>query len=101
MDNETKIDVTDTIQISVLNDLFLNKHLYHINTIGGYQGIPESEDEGIQGEYNEYFKIYRHPDMPENLFMKETWHTDSYGYDEALQSVTFVKSGKKTITVYE
>lgn len=55
----------------------------------------------MQGEYNETFKFYKHPGLPEGVFMKEAYNTDSYGYDAKLETVEFVKGKEKQITVYE
>jgi len=33
--------------------------------------------------------------------MKETWHTDSYGSNESIQTIEFVKGKEKVITVFE
>jgi hypothetical protein len=71
-----------------------------LNTEKGYQGVP-SNDEGNQGEYNETFKFYKHPELPEGVFMKETYQSNSYGYEENLVELKFVQGKAKTITVYE
>lgn len=91
----------ESILLKDLQDLFKNKSKYEVSEQKGHQGIPESFDEGNQGEYNETFIFYKHPKLPENIFMKETYHTDSYGYGDLLVSVEFVEGKTKTITVYE
>jgi len=92
--NEEKILLKD------LQDLFNNKSKYFIKKESGHVGVPPDE-EGNQGEYNETFKFYRHPGLPEGIFLKETYVTDSYGYGNNLAAVTFVKGKEKTITVFE
>lgn len=89
------------VAIKVLNEFFSNKEKYFVNGANGHQGIPDSYDEGMQGEYNETFKFYKHPDFPENVFWKETYHTDSYGDEEHLVKYEMVQGVEKTITVYE
>lgn len=89
-----------TITIKALNDLFKNKSKYYVNEQKGHEGVPESY-EGVRGEYNEIFKYYKHPEMPDNLFLRETYQTDSYGEDEHLSSIDFVLGVEKTITVFE
>lgn len=80
-----------TIELKDLQDLFENKHKYIINFVE----TPQQE------VYNRTFKVYRHPNFPEGIFMKETYKTDNYGGDDRLYSVEFVKGKEKTITVYE
>ena len=77
----------ESILLKDLQDLFKNKSKYEV-----------SEQ---KGEYNETFIFYKHPKLPENIFMKETYHTDSYGYGDLLVSVEFVEGKTKTITAYE
>jgi len=91
----------ESIKISVLQELFKNKSKYEINSVSGHRGIEADAYYGRQGEYNETFIYYRHPEFPENIFMKETYRTDSYGNGDMLQSVEFVKGKEKTITVFE
>ena len=52
-----------------------------------------------QGEYNEVIEIY---DLKvDNLFIKLTLRTDSYGEDEKIYSVQIVAPVVKTVTDYE
>ena len=90
-----------SITLKVLNELLSQKHKYFLNQQYGYKGIPDNAYDGEQGEYNEYFKFYRHPEMPENVFLKETYNTDSYGDNEHVVSLSFVEGKAKTITVFE
>ena len=89
------------IKLSVLNDLLKNKNKYFVKEEKGYQGVPSNNYDGIQGEYNETFKYYRHPEFPENLFMREVWHTNSYGDYDMIVKIEFVEGKKRQITVYE
>lgn len=84
-----------------LQDLFKNKGKYKKFEQGGHIGIPEGYYDGNQGEYNETFVLYSHKGLPEGVFMKETYYTDSYGGGNSLVSVEFVQAKPKTITVYE
>jgi hypothetical protein len=90
----------EVILLSDLQDLLKNKSKYKVNTETGHIGVAQ-DGEGNQGEYNEKFIFYKHPGLPEGVFMKETHTTDSYGYDFTLQNVEFVKGKEKTITVFE
>jgi len=83
-----------------LQDLLTNKSKYKKSEQKGHQGV-DVNMEGDQGEYNEKFIYYQHPSFPQNVFMKETYVTDNYGYDYSLSSVEFVQGKAKTITVYE
>ena len=76
----------ETILLKDLQDLLSNKAKYL---------------QGNQGEYNETFKFYKHPGIPNGVFMRETYYTDSYGSNQNLVAVEFVKGKEKTITVFE
>ena len=91
----------DTISLKDLQDLLKNKRQYLQSTTKGHIGIPEGYDDGSQGEYNESFKFYKHPGLPEGVFMRETYQTDSYGSNESLTNIEFVKGREKTIKVFE
>jgi len=90
----------ETILLKDLQDLLLNKQKYKQNTEIGHYGVGDS-GEGNQGDYNEKFIFYKHPGLPEGVFMKETWQSDSYGCNEAITQIEFVKGKEKTITVLE
>jgi len=83
-----------------LQDLLKNKSNYKVSEAKGHQGVPEDYD-GMQGEYNEKMIYYKHKGLPEGVFMRETYHTNSYGYNEAIVSIEFVKGKEKQITVFE
>lgn len=87
--------------IRAFNEVMQNKNKYKVNKILGHQGIPETEDEGYQGEYNEYFLLYGHPNFPENVYLRETYQSNSYGEDDAITDVRFVQGVEKTVIVYE
>ena len=57
-------------------------------------------DYASQGENGESFKVYD-VGLPDGLFLKVTTITDSYGYNEAVGGVEFVKGKEKKVTVYE
>jgi hypothetical protein len=90
-----------TIKLKDLQDLFKNKNSYKQNTVKGHTGVTGGYDGGTQGEYNEYFIFYKHPGLPEGIFMRETYTTDSYGDNDTCILVEFVEGKEKTITVYE
>lgn len=90
----------EKISINTLNEFFKNKNQFFISEEEGHQGVYDTY-EGVQCEYNESFKYYKHPDFPDNVFFRETYHTDSYGSNNSVVEYTFVKGIAKTITVYE
>lgn len=90
----------ETILLKDLQDLLKNKSKYRQNEVQGHIGVGQSED-GVQGEYNEKFIYYKHLGLPEGVFMRETYTTDSYGYDYSLTNVEFVKGKERKITVFE
>lgn len=90
------------IEVKVLQELFNNKHKYFLNNEKGHVGVPDNHwGGGVQSEYNETFKFYRHPDMSENLFMRETWITDSYGENDSIKKIEFVEGKEKVVKVFE
>lgn len=91
----------NSILITTLQEFFKNKNKYLVNTEKGHIGIPDNDYDGDHGEYNETFKFYKHPDFPEGIFFRETWHTDSYGDNNSVVEYGFVEGKEKTITVYE
>ena len=91
----------EVIKLSDLQELLTNKYKYRFSEAVGHQGIPDDYRSGVQGEYNERIVYYKHPSLPENIFMKETYQTDSYGDSENLEKVEFVKGTEKTIKVFE
>jgi len=92
---------TTVVEMSVIAELFSNKSKYQHSEATGHRGIPDEWHDGMQSEYNERFIYYRHPQMPENYFMKETYQTDSYGSEERITNVEFVKGVEKQVTVFE
>ena len=83
------------------NEVMQNKSKYRIKEEKGHQGIGKDDNDGVQEEYNERFFIYSHPNFPENMFLKETLWTDSYGDIEYIKSFKFVIKTNKSITIYE
>jgi len=87
----------ESISIKVLNELMSNttKHKYKVSTIKGDQ------NDGYEDSYNETFEFYKHPELPENIFLKITMRTDSYGENDFIHEIQFVEGKEKTITIYE
>ena len=56
-------------------------------------------DEGEQGEEGLSYEVYSTP--YEGIFVKLTIKTNSYGYDEFVDGVSFVEAKEKEVTVYE
>lgn len=55
--------------------------------------------DGEQGESGEHYRVYSTP-VPE-IFMKITYGTDSYGDNEYITTVAFVKQSEKSVIIYE
>ena len=95
----------ESISIKVLNELMSvsTKRKYKINQLPGHNGVDNesSSSQGYQGEYNETFEFYQHPEMPKNIFLKITMRTDSYGENDFIHEIQFVEGKEKTITIYE
>jgi len=91
----------ETILLKDLQDLLKNKSKYKMQEKTGHIGIPDDYSEGNQGEYNETIIYYKHPGFTEGVFMQETYHTDSYGNNEHLVDIQFVKGKEKKVTIYE
>lgn len=63
--------------------------------------VKEIEDEdGEQGEEGNFFMYYKIL-SEENLYMEVEYYTDSYGDNESVRKVQFVKSSPKTVIVFE
>lgn len=89
------------VSIETLNDFLKNKNKYFVNEVRGHIGISDDNYDGVQGEYNEFFKFFKHPEFPEDIFLKETYQTDSYGENTYLTKYEFVKGKEKLVTVFE
>lgn len=91
-----------SISVEVLNELLSSstRRKYLVTKGDGHKGVPEDYD-GYQGEYNETFEYYKHPQLPESLFLQITYRTDSYGDNNYIYEMKFVEGKEKTITVYE
>lgn len=87
-----------TIKLKDLQELFNNKSKYFHSEQKGHQGLKERE---YQGEYNEKFIFYTHAGLPEGVFLRDTYRTDSYGDNENVVKTEFVMGVKKQITVFE
>lgn len=74
-------------------DVFRSKHK-PINV----QTIKEIEEGGEQGESGISYEIYK---LQYDLYIKLEINTDSYGYNEFVGGIQFVKPKQKTISVYE
>ena len=85
--------------IKAFNEVMSNKKAYKVQETKGHQGLGSYGES--QGEYNETFIFYKHQDFPENIFLKETIETDSYGSNEHTSNITFVEGKEKTITIFE
>lgn len=89
------------LTLESLNKIFNNipRNLQFVKKIS--DNTSKFEDGGLQGEVGEIIKIYSSSELPEDVFIKITYVTDSYGGNEAIDSICFVKEVEKTVTVYE
>lgn len=92
----------ESINIKILNEVLSvdTRDKYFLSEAKGHLGVPDNSD-GNQGEYNELFKYYRHPEMPDNVFLQVTEQTDSYGDESRITEMKFVQGKAKQVTVYE
>jgi len=59
-----------------------------------------TDDYGSQGDSNEIYEVYD-IGLPDGLFIKLRLGSDSYGDDQRVTGLEFVKGKEKTVTVYE
>lgn len=92
----------ELIDPKILNEVLSEstRKKYFISELKGHNGVPDNGD-GSQGEYNETFKYYRHPEMPQSIFLQITYHTDSYGDSPTINEMKLVEGKEKQITIYE
>jgi hypothetical protein len=88
------------VSIKAFNEVMQNKRKYLTQQTQGHIGVPD-DGEGNQGEYNEKFMFYKHPEFPEGVFLKETLESDSYGSNDSIVKVEFVVGKEKQITIFE
>lgn len=69
---------------------FITKQDIHI-------GI-RSDDDGVQGEENSYYNIYKL--KGEDLYISVEYYTDSYGNGDYIRGIQFVKETEKKIKSY-
>lgn len=58
------------------------------------------DGEGHQGESSEYYKYYK-ANGEDNLFIEFEFGTDSYGDNEYVAGLQFVKPKAKIVTIFE
>lgn len=66
----------------------------------GIDVVHQVDEEGEQGESNEIYEIYD-MGLGDGMFIKLQISYDSYGENEFVDGVQFVKAREKTVTVYE
>ena len=73
-----------------------------VERIDNHLGVSDNSyaDDGVEGEYDSYSMIYK-INSQQNLYMKVTYNTDSYGSNEFIVSIKFVKKNEKKIKTYE
>ena len=100
-----RIDV-ESIEFRTFNDLFKNgfnnfrytnkNKLIHSEIVKDLT----SYREGSQGESNEKYEVYD-VNLPDGWFIKLRLGSDSYGYNEFVENVSFVRGKEKKVTIYE
>lgn len=88
--------IADALKLNLYNKN--GQFLIYKETIKGHEGV--NNEDGVEGEYNETYRIFQLKDYPE-IFLKLIYTSDSYGDNFSLTSFAFVKAREKTITVYE
>ena len=88
----------------ILSDLKDGKKEYldFVEKQKGYMGVSGNSysDDGVQGEYDQYFNIYKIKSETD-LFLKVEYNTDSYGSNDSIVGVQFVKPKEVKVTDYE
>ena len=92
----------------LLNEILKDLHVYNLKNNKELTLISEgkthdggvNDGEGNQGEYDEYQKVFRVNKL-EDIYIKFTIRTDSYGDNEYIYSIQFVKPTVKTIQLFE
>lgn len=75
-----------------------NKELTYVSEGKTHTGITDGD--GYEGEYNEYQKVFKVNKL-EDIYIKFTIRTDSYGGNDYVHSIQFVKPTVKTIQLFE
>lgn len=73
-----------------------------VERIDNHLGVSDNSyaADGVEGEYDSYSMIYKINSQP-NLYMRVTYNTDSYGANESIISIRFVKKNEKKVKTYE
>jgi hypothetical protein len=74
---------------------YVQKDEIHMGVSGSSYG-----DDGVQGESDNYAKIYKIVGE-DDLYLKVEFETDSYGSNDGVVGVQFVRPIKKTIIGFE
>lgn len=80
-----------------------NKDLQFIRREDGHLGVTGGSyysGEGVQGESDEYFDIYKIK-SEKNLYIRVKTETDSYGDNEMPSGIEFVQATDKTVTEFK
>lgn len=79
-----------------------SEFLTFVSKENGHQGVSDNsyKDSGVQGEYDEYSLIYKVIGFDE-LYLKITKQTDSYGANDFVSGVQFVMPKEVKITVFD
>lgn len=104
-DPDMLADGIDVISIPVLNSILKEiSVLRYGNTPKGWKLVQTNinyeinSDYGEQGSSNDIDRVYV---TPEGYYLKINFGSDSYGYNEFIQKIQFVKPKETRVTVYE
>lgn len=90
-----------------MNYKLINKYLKNIDLLRRRQGallidtitISEHTNPPTQGQEGEFHEIYD-IGLEDNMLLKVIIMSDSYGFQETVKGVTFVKAISKTVQIY-
>lgn len=92
------------INLKELNEILgdINNFRYRVKPLQktqSYNGVGDDDYNGSQCEYNETQEIY--PLSDKETFLQITIRTDSYGDNEFIHGIKFVKPTEKVIVNYQ
>lgn len=88
------------VEIKELNKSLKNFDSIRYKTPVFRNAVKEVGPDTYEDEYNEIYEVYD-IGLPEGLFIKLHISSDSYGNNEYIKRVEFVKAQEKIVKVYE
>lgn len=79
-----------------------SEYLTFVSKEKGHQGVSDNSyrQNGVEGEYDEYSLVYKVIGF-EELYLKITKQTDSYGDNDSIVGIQFVMPKEVKITVFD